>query len=601
MLTAFPDTAHLRTTAEFVRDQDTASLLALLLPGLDGSELRSLTERCCFTHAAVLVFPPDWDTLHAELAACDLAADADPAPSVVVKERLAARHRRDPATLDVRILRPPVRGRGGESRMVEVFALPVPPGSGLAEVADVERARQHEAHVAFDVDRADPLLLSGLRTILIRHGATPDGGGYNVHENGTVFYFATPPDSTSGYRRMELYASGDFRDVLAVHLAEQRADQDAATLLRLMTGAWTTQALAAFAELGVPDALDTEFGTELEVLAKQTGLHADSLNRLLRYLAMMGVVRRDAGSGGDSAGGWDGDGGDSDGGSSDDCADGGDGGGIGGSWRLTGLGSLLRADDSHSMRSLALMYAGTFYQSFTGLAHTVRTGRDGFEHVFGTHHFEHFGRHPGLTDLFQQSMAASALMFDPVPDHPAFAAAVEHAAARKRPATVVDVAGGTGALLGRILTAHPTLHGALLERPHVVPAAREALRAAGCADRCEYHVGDFADVPSGADVYLLSRVLHDWDDERCREILRHCAKAMPQHADLLVLERVLPVGTVPSLAGSWDLHMLCNVGGRERHTGHYARLLADAGLELVAHSPLPLEGRLLHARKMSGA
>ena len=600
MLTAFPDTAHLRTTAEFVRDQDTASLLSLLLPGLDGSELRSLTERCRFTHAAVLVFPPDWDTLHAELAACDLAADVDPTPSVVVKHRLAARHRRDPAALDVRILRPPVRGRGGEPRMVEVFALPVPPGSGLAEVADVERARQHEAHVAFDVDRADPLLLSGLRTILARYGATPDGGGYNLHENGTVFYFATPPDSRSGYRRMELYASGDFRDVLAVHLAEHRADQDAATLLRLMTGAWTTQALAAFAELRVPDALDTEIGTDLDVLAKQTGLHADSLNRLLRYLAMMGVVRRDAGSGGDSHFGVEGGVG---GGADGDGDDGGDDGGDadGSSWRLTGLGSLLRADDSHSMRSLALMYAGTFYQSFTGLAHTVRTGRDGFEHVLGTHHFEHFARHPGLTDLFQQSMAASALMFDPVPDHPVFAAAVEDAAARKRPATVVDVAGGTGALLGRILTAHPALRGALLERPHVVPAARQALQAAGCADRCEYHVGDFADVPAGADVYLLSRVLHDWDDARCREILRHCAKAMPEHADLLVLERVLPVGTVPSLAGSWDLHMLCNVGGRERHTSHYARLLSETGLELVAHSPLPLEGRLLHARKASRA
>ncbi|MEZ0110526.1 hypothetical protein ABH920_004541 [Catenulispora sp. EB89] len=598
MLTAFPDTAHLRTTADLVRDQDTASLLALLLPGLDGSELRSLTERCRFTHAAVLVFPPDWETLHAELAACGLAADVDPTPSVVVKERLAARHRRDPAALDVRILRPPVRGRGGEPRTVEVFALPVPPGSGLAEVADVERARQHEAHVAFDVDRADPLLLTGLRAILMRHGATPDGGGYNLHENGTVFYFATPPDSRSGHRRMELYASGDFRDVLAVHLVEQQADQDAEKLLRLMTGAWTTQALAAFAELGVPDALDTELGTELDVLAKQTGLHADSLNRLLRYLAMMGVVRRDAGSGG----GGDGiDGSSGDGGSDGSGSDGSDGSGDGGSWRLTRLGALLRADDSHSMRSLALMYAGTFYQSFTGLTHTVRTGRDGFEHVFGTHHFEHFARHPGLTDLFQQSMAASALMFDPVADHPVFAAAVANAAARRRPATVVDVAGGTGALLGRILTAHPALRGALLERPHVVPAARQAMQAAGCADRCGYHVGDFADVPAGADVYLLSRVLHDWDDERCREILRHCAKAMPEHADLLVLERVLPVGTVPSLAGSWDLHMLCNVGGRERHTGHYARLLSEAGLELVAHSPLPLEGRLLHARKASRA
>ena len=162
MLTTSPDAARLRTTAEFVRDQDTATLLRLLLPGLDDSELRSLTGRCRFTHAAVLVFPPDWDTLRADLAACDLVVEADPGPSVVVKNRLAARHRRDPAALDVRILRPSVHARGGESRMVEVFVLPVPPASELAEIADAERARQHEAHVAFDVDCADSLLLRGL-------------------------------------------------------------------------------------------------------------------------------------------------------------------------------------------------------------------------------------------------------------------------------------------------------------------------------------------------------------------------------------------------------------------------------------------------------
>ena len=166
---------------------------------------------------------------------------------------------------------------------------------------------------------------------------------------------------------------------------------------------------------------------------------------------MMGVVRRDEESDGD---------------------------GSGDNWRLTGLGSLLRTDDSHSMRSLALMYAGTFYQSFTGLAHTVRTGLDGFEHVFGTHHFDHFSRHPDLADLFQQSMAASARMFDLVPEHPVFAAAAASAAEQKRSATVVDIAGGTGALLGRVLTAHPA---AARRAPGAAP--RGAGRPAGIAGR----------------------------------------------------------------------------------------------------------------------
>ncbi|WP_344336260.1 methyltransferase [Kitasatospora putterlickiae] len=122
------------------------------------------------------------------------------------------------------------------------------------------------------------------------------------------------------------------------------------------------------------------------------------------------------------------------------------------------------------------------------------------------------------------------------------------------------------------------------------------MAAPGCADRCEFRAGDFADVPEGGDVYLLSRVLHDWPDRRCREILRHCARAMPAHADLLVLERLLPADGSPSLATAWDLHMMCNVGGRERRADHYAALLAAAGLDLLGHAPLPLDAALLHAR-----
>jgi hypothetical protein len=196
--------------------------------------------------------------------------------------------------------------------------------------------------------------------------------------------------------------------------------------------------------------------------------------------------------------------------------------------------------------------------------------------------------------LFDQSMAASSRMFEPLAAHPVITAAGRAPAL----ATVVDIAGGNGELLGHLLGAHPRLRGVLLERPHVVEAARRSLAAAGLGARCDCLPGDFADVPPGGDVYLLSRVLHDWDDERCREILRGIAHAMPASADLLIVERVLPGDGSASLATAWDLHMMCNVGGRERRADHYARLLADAGLALVDVSPLPLDACVLHARKV---
>ncbi|MET9840131.1 MULTISPECIES: methyltransferase [Streptomyces] len=566
---AVDDAGRLSATAAFVREQDTCDLLSRVLPGLGGPELRALTDQCRFAHAAVLVFPPDEDTLRRELAGCALPTDAPAQPSVVVRERLAARHRRDLADLDVRILRPEVRGPAGEHRAVEVFALTVPPGSALSPIAADERRREHEAHLAFDVVRPDPLVLRGLLASFARQGAAADGGGYNLHEDGTVFYFTAPADTKTAYRRVELYASGDHRDVLAEHLGahdaaagpagEHGETQPAETLLRLLTGAWTTQALAACAQLRLPEAMDRHTGTPAAELARTVGAHPESLATLLRYLAMLGVVR-----------------------------DGPDG------FRLTGVGALLDARAPGSMRPLALMYGGPFYQSFAHLAHTVRSGQPGFEHLYGENHFDHFARHPELATLFDQSMVSSAPIFEPLPAHPVLTAA---ATAPGRPRTVVDIAGGTGELLGRILTAHPTLRGILLERPQVLAAARTRLAATPVGARCDFRPGDFADVPPGGDVYVLSRVLHDWDDDRCRSILRHCADAMPGHADLLVVERLLPADGAASLATAWDLHMMCNTGGRERTAEHYARLLADCGLALVGHTPLALGAHTLHARR----
>ncbi|MEV7547388.1 methyltransferase [Streptomyces sp. NPDC089915] len=577
------DTARLRAAAAFVREHDSASLLPLLLPGIEGADLRALAGHCHFAHAGMLVFPADEETLRARLADCGLTVHTPSHPSVVVRGRLARRHRRDPDELDVRILRPRVHGADGKPRAVEVFALSVPPHSGLERVAAHERAHGHEAHLAFEIDHPDPLVLRGLCAVLARHGARPDGGGYNPHEDGTVLYFTTPAAAACAYRRLELYAHGDHRDALAAHLedtnrpdqpndsnhpeghprpaAETTARPPAETLLHLLTGAWTTQALASFARLRLPDAMDTRTACGTEDLARLTGTHPRGLATLLRYLAMLGAVTREdlPGEG----------------------------------FRLTELGALLRTDAPASMRPLALMYGGPFYRSFGELDHSVRTGRAAFDHLFGENHFDHFARDPELADLFDRSMAASSRMFRPVPGHPALTAAARASA----PATVVDVAGGNGELLRQILTAHPNLRGVLLERPHAVATARRLLDAAGCGARCDYRAGDFADVPAGGDVYVLARVLHDWDDDRCREILGHCARAMPDHADLLIVERLLPTDGSPSLATAWDLHMLCNVGGRERDADHYARLLADAGLHLHGHSPLPLDAHVLHVRK----
>jgi hypothetical protein len=124
--------------------------------------------------------------------------------------------------------------------------------------------------------------------------------------------------------------------------------------------------------------------------------------------------------------------------------------------------------------------------------------------------------------------------------------------------------------------------GVLFDLPHVIAAAREMIEGAGLANRCELLAGDFFErVPAGGDLYLLKRVVHDWDDQRASAILRICRAAMGEQSRLLVIEHVLPPGNAPSWGKLLDLQMrVLTPGGRERDEARFRALLTSAGLRL---------------------
>lgn len=108
-------------------------------------------------------------------------------------------------------------------------------------------------------------------------------------------------------------------------------------------------------------------------------------------------------------------------------------------------------------------------------------------------------------------------------------------------ARVVDVGGGHGKVLASILNQHPTLQGVLFDLPRVVAGALPFLASEGVTDRCEVVVNDmFVSVPTGGGLYMLSHVIHDWDDERVTKVLQACRRAMTPAAKLVILDRVMP-------------------------------------------------------------
>jgi hypothetical protein len=575
---AVADLIRIQELLNLISAADTTSLLAELARGAPAA---MLAHHLRFDHAALLCFPDSLEDAIDQLHDRGGMVTTRPLPSVIVQNRIAAHAPTTRSRLDVQIVH--ASPRPGHN--LEIFMLVCGSGDAPAALIAEERTRNCETHFAFRVDSPRKLpMLRRMLTGLAR--LTPDGGGFNPQHRGeeggsTCLYFRGDDQLavTSWPRRLELITDGYHPQILRAHgvsVSDHLADRSAESalgptphdrMLRLLTGAWTTQAIRTAAYLGLADHLGGAALTTA-TLARRVSADPDRLFRLLRYLQSLGILAASDTLPSDAAS------------VSRDRS-------TAVQWRLTPLGATLRSSDSGSVHDLALLYGGVFYDSFANLARAITTKGTAFAATFGTEHFDYMAEHPELARLFHRGMAAGSRFFADVP------AVIDLSAAER----IIDVGGGNGELLSHLLTDAPQARGVLLEAPHVIEVAAKHLARRGILGRCELVEGDFTtSVPSDGDVYVLSRILHDWDDTRCAAILRSCRAAMPTTARLLILERPLPDDDTDSLATPWDLHMLANVGGRERTRAEYRRLLQAAHFDPIEEHRLPLDMSVLVAR-----
>lgn len=334
--------------------------------------------------------------------------------------------------------------------------------------------------------------------------------------------------------------------------AEPTGTPPPVALLQMMTGYWVSQAIYVAAKLGIADLLGDGPKT-CDELAEATDCHPQSLHRVLRALSSVGIFTETTSA----------------------------------SFALTPMAEFLQSEHPASMRSLACMYAEEQYRAWGDLLHSVKTGQRAFDNMFGSDYFTYLAGHPEAGRVFNQAMTGWTNQL---------AGGVVDAYDFSGFTTVVDVGGGYGTLLAAVLQRHPGMQGILFDQPQVVEAASDQLQAAGVEDRCTLVGGDFfSEVPAGGDAYVLAQILHDWDDERCVEILKQCRRVMQQDGRLLVVEMVLPEGQEPFF-GKWlDLHMLVLLGARERTAAEYNALFQAAGFDLTKVVATPSGPSLVEA------
>jgi ubiquinone/menaquinone biosynthesis C-methylase UbiE len=152
--------------------------------------------------------------------------------------------------------------------------------------------------------------------------------------------------------------------------------------------------------------------------------------------------------------------------------------------------------------------------------------------------------------------------------------------------SIVDIGGGQGKLLEKILQFNPDISGTVFDTPSTIERAMQQVGNNGWRRRCSYVTGDFfTSVPQGADAYLLSGVIHDWDDGRALTILRNCRRAMTENSKLLLVDMIVPDAASASFSKLLDLNMLVMNGGRERTKAEFCALLEAADYKLTRIIP----------------
>ncbi|HTE05188.1 MAG TPA: methyltransferase [Planctomycetota bacterium] len=315
----------------------------------------------------------------------------------------------------------------------------------------------------------------------------------------------------------------------------ESADTAADHLLDILGGKSRAQAVSTAAALGIADRLAAGPRTAAD-LARDLHCEPGALQRLLQVLASLSLCEEQPGIG----------------------------------FALTAHGQALRSDALGPLA--AFLGAPEQWDPWSRLRDALAVGGGvAFERTHGTPLYEYLAhdepasqRYDAAIDAFTRHEARA------LSRHVDFGDVT----------TVVDVGGGRGALLRDLLARWPRLRGVLFDLPHVVERHGAELGAA-LGGRIDVVAGSFLEeVPAGADVYILKRVLHNWSDEAARAILARCAAALREGGAILVIDGILTPGGRADMTRLLDLEMLVLTGGRERRKPELRRLFRDSGLVL---------------------
>ena len=311
-------------------------------------------------------------------------------------------------------------------------------------------------------------------------------------------------------------------------------------MMKFILGKWISKPIYVVSNLRIADIL-SDGPKSIEELSKLANVHSSSLFRIMRALACLGIFSE-----------------------TND-----------GRFELTPMAECLKSD---ALRPISLMMHSDWHdKAWDNLLESVKTGEKAFDKVHGMPIFDWFRENPQAAQIYNEANAIKAIT-----SHRSIIGAYDFSEI----SSLTDIGGGNGALMVEILKANPFLRGVVADLPSVVQTAKDYIRNEGFESRCKAVKCDiFNKIPVGSDAYLVSHILHDWEDEKCLTILGNLYKAMKSGTKLLVVESLIPSGNEFSIAKLLDIEVFVMGGGRERTENEFQDLFESAGFDLSKVMP----------------
>ncbi len=300
-------------------------------------------------------------------------------------------------------------------------------------------------------------------------------------------------------------------------------------LMAKLVGYWVTQILYSIVKLEVLEAIKKGYNT-FQKLNEYLGIPNNSLDMIIKLLKVWNFITE-----------------------------------FNGIFKVNYIGDLLTESHPRSLKYATLMWGDEHYIVMSRLCDALKSYKSQFKNIYDSDVFQYFNKNKDKGVIFHKAMKEYGVDYDDL--------LLLHDFNETK--TIMDVGGGSGPLLEKILIKNDHIEEAFLfDLPTIIENAQNSIKDDKIKSKIKFISGDFLnEIPIKVDAIVMSRVLHDWDDSKVLTILKNINLSLNENGTLILFEIIVPEDSNYDVGITLNFNLLVCTGGKERTLKEFQSLL----------------------------